>query len=123
MGKIKNEERSTVNVLMFSHARSNLYGTRITASLAAMVRISAQETIPGHSDSSLFLILSMIPKPFNEFMLGEAFFSPCNVIVSSSRIDPSHPCGNCTQMLAMHAILATLSSFQNCYSYKLAIIL
>ena len=62
------------------------------ASLAAMVRISAQETIPGHSDSILFLILSIILKPFKEFMFGEAFFSPCSVIVSSSKTDPSHPC-------------------------------
>jgi len=40
--------------------------TRITASLAAIVSMSAQETIPGHSDSRLFFILSMILKPFRE---------------------------------------------------------
>lgn len=72
--------------------KSFLISTRITASLAAIVRISAQETIPGHSDSRLFLILSIILKPFKECMLGEAFFSPVSVIVSSSRTDPSHPC-------------------------------
>lgn len=65
--------------------------TRITASLAAIVRISAQETTPGHSDSTMFLILSTIPKPFKEWMLVDAFFSPLSVIVSSSKTDPSHP--------------------------------
>jgi len=65
--------------------------TRITASLAAIVRISAQETTPGHSDSIMFFILSTIPEPFKELMLLAAFFSPLSVTVSSSKIDPSHP--------------------------------
>lgn len=56
-----------------------------------MVRISAHETIPGHSDSSLFLTLSIIRKPFKECMLVEAVFSPCKVIVSSNKTEPSHP--------------------------------
>ncbi|KAF7827913.1 hypothetical protein G2W53_019077 [Senna tora] len=63
----------------------------MTASLAAIVRRSAHETIPGHSDSSMFLILSTSPKPFKECLFIAAFFSPFNVTVSSSKIDPSHP--------------------------------
>jgi hypothetical protein len=63
----------------------------MTASLAAIVRISAQETIPGHSDSTKFLILSITPKPLKEWILVAAFFSPLSVYVSSSKIDPSHP--------------------------------
>lgn len=66
--------------------------TKIVASLAPIVRRSAQETTPGHSDSIMFLILSTILYPFNEFMLGEAFFSPFSDAVSSSNTDPSHPC-------------------------------
>lgn len=66
--------------------------TRITASLAAMVRISAHETIPGHSDSTMFLMPSMRSKPIKECILGGAFFSPLRVAVSSSKTDPSHPC-------------------------------
>lgn len=68
-----------------------ILSTRTTASLAAMVRISAQETVPGHSDSRLFFILSIIRKPSKEFMLVEAFFSPFSENVSSSKTDPSHP--------------------------------
>lgn len=55
---------------------SEMSSTKITASLAATVRMSAQETIPGHSDSSLFLMLSMILNPFKACMLLGAFFSP-----------------------------------------------
>lgn len=71
--------------------------TRIVASLAEIVRRSAQETTPGHSDSIMFLILSTILYPLNEFMFGEAFFSPCNDSVSSSNTDASHPCNTIKQ--------------------------
>ena len=93
----------------------------MTASLAAVVRISAQETIPGHSDSSLFFILSIILKPFIEFMLGEAFFSPCSVIVSSSNIDPSHPCSSTYQIIPYfaEAILVHVSHARNFGQLKL----
>lgn len=73
------------------YSEGNPYNTRMTASLAAIVRRSAQETIPGHSDSSMFLILSTSSKPFKEWMLLAAFFSPFSVTVSSSKTDPSHP--------------------------------
>ncbi|KAF1889805.1 hypothetical protein Lal_00025134 [Lupinus albus] len=43
--------------------------SQMTASLAAIVRISAQETIPGHSDSAMFFTLSISSKPFKEWML------------------------------------------------------
>lgn len=92
--KLKTQSSSNETITLWKPMVVNNFGliiTRITASLAAIVSISAQETIPGHSDSRLFFILSMILKPLRECMLLEAFFSPSNVIVSSSRIDPSHP--------------------------------
>uniref|UniRef100_A0A7C9DZ56 Uncharacterized protein n=1 Tax=Opuntia streptacantha TaxID=393608 RepID=A0A7C9DZ56_OPUST len=65
--------------------------TRMTASLAAIARISAQETTPGHSDSTIILILSIILNPLNEWLFWAAFFSLFSVMVSSKRTDPSHP--------------------------------
>lgn len=65
--------------------------TRKTASLAARVNISEQETVAGQAISKLALIASMTSKPLAEFLLGLAFFSPLVVLVSSSNTDPSHP--------------------------------
>lgn len=62
-----------------------------TESLAAMARISAQETTPGHAFSTADLIWSITSNPRAEFLLGFAFFSPAKLDVSSSRIEPSHP--------------------------------
>lgn len=64
-------------------------GTRRAASLAARLRMSAQETAPGHLISSTVLILSMISNtllPNPEFC--GAFFSAFG---PSSSIDASHP--------------------------------
>lgn len=63
----------------------------LTASLAAIAKTSAHETIPGQTLSTADLILSMTSNPRAELAFGAAFFSPVNEDVSSSRIDPSHP--------------------------------
>lgn len=62
-----------------------------TESLAVMANISAQETTFGHAFSTADLMLSTTSNPRTEFKFGAAPFSPVNVDVSSSRIDPSHP--------------------------------
>lgn len=66
--------------------------TITTESLAAMAKMSAQETTPGHTDSTLAFILSTTSKPLMELLLGPAVFSPVNDDVSSNSIDPSQPC-------------------------------
>lgn len=66
--------------------------TRRTESRAVMARMSAHETTPGHSLSTLDLILSITSNPLTELLLGPAVFSPTKEDVSSSNIDPSHPC-------------------------------
>lgn len=66
--------------------------TLTTESLAEMARISAQDTTPGHAASTADLMLSITSNPRAEFLLGFAFFSPVKLDVSSSRIEPSHPC-------------------------------
>lgn len=65
--------------------------TIATESAAAMARISAQDTTPGHAVSTADFILSITSNPRAEFLLGIAFFSPVKLDVSSNRIDPSHP--------------------------------
>jgi len=50
--------------------------------------ISAQETFPGHRDSTTALILSMATNPPSP-RFCDAFFSGFGP--SSSRMDPSHP--------------------------------
>jgi len=57
-----------------------------------MVNISAHETTPGHSFSTLDLIPSITSKPLTELLLAAAVFSPNNDGVSSSSNDPSQPC-------------------------------
>lgn len=68
--------------------------TITTESLAVTARISAHETTPGHTFSTADLMLSMTSNPRAEFLLGIAFFSPVKLDVSSSRIEPSHPCSS-----------------------------
>jgi len=65
--------------------------TIATESAAAMARISAHDTTPGHTFSTAVFMLSMTSNPRAEFLFGFAFFSPVKFDVSSSRIDPSHP--------------------------------
>lgn len=66
--------------------------TRKTESRAAMATMSAHETVSGHISSSCCLILSMTLNPRAEFKLGVAVFSPTKPGLSSSRLEPSHPC-------------------------------
>lgn len=57
-----------------------------------MATISAHDTTPGHTASTLDFMASMTSKPLNEFWFGGAVFSPLKEEVSSSRTDPSQPC-------------------------------
>ena len=57
-----------------------------------MAKISAQDTTPGHAFSTADLMLSITVNPRAELRLGPAFCSPVKLDVSSSRIEPSHPC-------------------------------
>ena len=63
-----------------------------TASLAAMAKISAHDTTPGHAFSTAVLILSMALNPRTDRLLGPACCSPVKLAVSDKSIDPSHPC-------------------------------
>eukprot|EP01018_Ginkgo_biloba_P024675 Gb_40153 [translate_table: standard] len=65
---------------------------RTTASLAAMMMMSAQETVLGQTCSKASLISSITSNALNEFMLDRAFFSPAMVGVSSNNTEPSQPC-------------------------------
>lgn len=56
-----------------------------------MAKISAHDTTPGHTASTLDLMLSITLNPLTELLLGAAVFSPVNEEVSSRRIDPSQP--------------------------------
>ena len=71
--------------------RPRLYLTRTVESLAAMARISAQDTVSGHSFSNAVLISSTTSNPLAEFRFGLDFFSLVKVPVLSSKIDPSQP--------------------------------
>jgi hypothetical protein len=62
-----------------------------TLSLAAMARMSAQETTPGQAFSTADLMASMTSKPLTEPLLGVAVFSPWRLDVSSSSSDASQP--------------------------------
>ena len=61
--KLKNKENKK-NLLYISITKS-------TASRAAKAKISAQETIPGHMDSSCFFASSITSKPFNPTFAGD----------------------------------------------------
>lgn len=65
--------------------------TRTTASLAARANMSTHDTIDGQDFSTSALMLSITSYPLAEFRLGKAFFSPLKSLVSSRRIEPSHP--------------------------------
>ena len=65
--------------------------TATTESLAATVRISAQETTWGQTVSSFDLIASITSKLRRELTLGKAVFSPVKLEVSSKSTDASHP--------------------------------
>jgi len=78
-----------------------------TLSLAAMARMSAQETTPGHTFSTADLTASMTSKPRTEPLLGVAIFSPWKLAVSSSSSDASQPYMHGDQiMLVMHACMS-----------------
>lgn len=65
--------------------------TRRTESRALMATMSAHETTPGQSFSTLDLILSITSNPLTELLLGPAVFSPLKEDVSSNNMDPSQP--------------------------------
>lgn len=61
-------------------------------SLAARAKISAQETVSGHSCSKACLISSMSSNPRAESRLGFDRFSLTMVPLLSNSIEASHPC-------------------------------
>ncbi|CAA7392915.1 unnamed protein product [Spirodela intermedia] len=63
-------------------------------SRAAIARMSAHDTTPGHTFSTRDLIRSMTENPRTELLLGLAVFSPIKFPVSSRSIDPSQPWKN-----------------------------
>lgn len=65
--------------------------TRKTASLEAMMMISAQETTAGQAASRASLSSSITSNDLNEFIFDKPSFSPSIVGVSSSNTEPSHP--------------------------------
>lgn len=65
--------------------------TSWTASRAAMTRMSAHETVIGHSSSSRYLILSITSNPRKEFTFGPASFSLVMPSTLSRSTDASHP--------------------------------
>lgn len=67
--------------------------TRTTESLAAIARISAQDTVSGQTYSRSAFIASITSNPLSEFAFGAALFSPTNPPggMSSSNTDASHP--------------------------------
>lgn len=60
-------------------------------SLAAMAKISAQETVSGHSFSKADLISSMTSKPLAEFLFGLDLFSLAIFPLLSNKSEASHP--------------------------------
>lgn len=56
-----------------------------------MAKISAHDTTPGHTASTLDLMLSTTLNPLMELLLGRAVFSPVKEEVSSRRTDASQP--------------------------------
>jgi len=63
---------------------------KFTASLVARAKISAHETVEGHSCSNLSFASSMISNP-RAVRFGPAFFSDVLVLVGSISIDASQP--------------------------------
>ena len=68
-----------------------LFLTATTESLAATVTMSAHDTTPGHIFFNWDLMVSITSNPLNELLFGKAVFSPVKFVVSSKRIDASHP--------------------------------
>lgn len=77
--------------------------TATTESLAVTARISAQDTTPGQTLSTLDLIVSITSNPRREFALGPAVFSPVKLAVSSRRTEPSHPCFDIHKLSKNHS--------------------
>lgn len=67
---------------LFWWKESNKGLTKSTASRAAMVRMSAQETVWGLDDSTAVLAASITSYPLTELLFGPAVFSPVNVVAT-----------------------------------------
>jgi hypothetical protein len=79
--------RALTNEIIIGEVRS--YITITTLSRAANARISAHDTMPGHSFSSCVLAACMTGNPLKEF----AFGSPvCSLVGPAKSTEASHPC-------------------------------
>lgn len=65
--------------------------TRTTESLAAVARMSAQDTVSGQMASRSHFIASITSNPRRELRLGAAVFSPIILAVSSNNTEASQP--------------------------------
>lgn len=83
------------NMILFACLETKVHRgrtlTRTVASLAAMIKMSAQETTPGQTFSTAFLALSITSYDLSEFILDKESFSPSMFGVSSSSSEASHP--------------------------------
>ena len=84
---IRGEEKSRDR----GRERKGLRLTRRVESRAARARMSAQETVAGHSLSRAALMASTTSKPLTELRFGLESFSLTMLPLLSNRIDPSHP--------------------------------
>lgn len=62
-----------------------------TESLAAIAKISAHDTTPGHTFSTAVLMSSITFNARIEPLLGTAVCSPVKLAVSANSTDASHP--------------------------------
>ena len=96
---MESKKRPTCNEMMWNRDRKEgrVLGrkkeerTRATASLEAMIMMSAQDTTPGHEFSRASFTWSTTSNDLREFMLERASFSPTMLGVSSSSMEASHP--------------------------------
>ncbi|KAF7816543.1 serine-rich adhesin for platelets-like isoform X1 [Senna tora] len=77
-----------INVGVVVDVWSELYASsQPNESRAARVRISAQDTTPGHAFSTCALMSSITLNPLAELLFAAAVFSPMKLLVSSNNID------------------------------------
>jgi hypothetical protein len=84
-------ERSQFTRLLSGSMIGTVDRTATTESRAATARMSAHDTVRGHSASSRALMVSTTPNPLSDPAFGPAPFSPVKLPVSSSRTDASQP--------------------------------
>ena len=85
-----------------------------TLSLAAMARMSAQETTPGQTFTTADLMASMTSNPLAEPLLGVAIFSPWKLGVSSSNSEASQPYTMIDHIIIKHIYVYIYNIITSC---------